>query len=80
MLATLSKWGNSQGFRVSKEILEKLNLSVGDSVNIYQEKDRLVIEPIKKEKNYDIKELVKNLPKDYQTNEEIDSKIGSEIW
>ncbi|RBQ31797.1 transcriptional regulator/antitoxin MazE [Arcobacter sp. FW59] len=80
MLATLSKWGNSQGFRVSKEILEKLNLSVGDSVNIYQEKDRLVIEPIKKEKNYDIKELVKNLPKDYQVNEEIKSKMGSEIW
>ncbi len=80
MTTTISKWGNSQGFMVSKEILEKVHLSVGDMVNIYQKEDKLIIEPIKKEKKYNIKELVKDLPKDYKTNEEFDNKIGLEIW
>ena len=30
MTVTISKWGNSQGFRVPKDILDKLNLRVGD--------------------------------------------------
>jgi len=80
MIATISKWGNSQGFRVSKELLEKLNLTVGDMVNIYQDKNKLVIEPIKKEKKYNINELVKALPKDYQAKEEFSSKVGAEEW
>lgn len=80
MTATISKWGNSQGFRVSKEMLESLSLSIGDTVNIYSKENKLIIEPIKKEKKYDIKELIKYLPKNYKANEEFDNKIGSEIW
>ncbi|MBK6303675.1 MAG: AbrB/MazE/SpoVT family DNA-binding domain-containing protein [Arcobacter sp.] len=34
MTVTISKWGNSQGFRIPKDILDKLNLAVGDLVNI----------------------------------------------
>ncbi len=34
MTAMISKWGNSQGLRVSKEIMESLHLSVGDKVDV----------------------------------------------
>jgi len=80
MVVTVSKWGNSQGFRVPKELLEKLNLSIGDTVKINCEKDRLIIKPAKKEKKYNIKELVKAMPSDYKATEEFDTKIGIEKW
>ena len=80
MTVTISKWGNSQGFRIPKDILDKLNLTVGDLVNISQKDNKLIIEPAKKEKKYSIDELVNNLPKDYKASEEFSSKSGSEIW
>lgn len=80
MTVTISKWGNSQGFRVPKDILDKLNLTVGDLVNISQKDNKLIIEPAKKEKKYSIDELVNNLPKGYKSSEEFSSKSGSEIW
>jgi antitoxin MazE len=80
MTVTISKWGNSQGFRVPKDILDKLNLAVGDLVNISQKDNKLIIEPAKKEKKYSIDELVNNLPKGYKASEEFSSKSGSEIW
>lgn len=80
MTVTISKWGNSQGFRVRKDILDKLNLAVGDLVNISQKDNKLIIEPVKKEKKYSIDELVNNLPKGYKASEEFISKSGSEIW
>ena len=80
MTVTISKWGNSQGFRIPKDILDKLNLAVGDLVNISQKDNKLIIEPVKKEKKYSIDELVNNLPKDYKASEEFSSKSGSEIW
>ena len=80
MIVTISKWGNSQGFRVPKDILDKLNLAVGDLVNISQKDNKLIIEPAKKEKKYCIDELVNNLPKGYKASEEFSSKSGSEIW
>lgn len=33
MVTRVQKWGNSQGLRVSKEILEKAHIAVGDSVD-----------------------------------------------
>ena len=80
MTVTISKWGNSQGFRVPKDILDKLNLAVGDLVNISQKDNKLIIEPAKKEKKCSLDELVNNLPKDYKASEEFSSKSGSEIW
>ena len=80
MTVTISKWGNSQGFRVPIDILDKLNLAVGDLVNISQKDNKLIIEPAKKEKKYSIDELVNNLPKGYKASEEFSSKSGSEIW
>lgn len=81
MTATISKWGNSQGLRLPKDIVNSLHLMVGDVVNIFVENDKVIIEPIRKEKIvFDINELVSKIPKNYQTHEEIVSHTGKEEW
>lgn len=81
MTATISKWGNSQGLRLPKDIVNNLHLMVGDVVNIFVENDKVIIEPIRKEKViFDINELVSKIPKNYQTSEEIVSYVGKEEW
>jgi len=30
---TISKWGNSQGLRIPKEIIEAFNINIGDKIN-----------------------------------------------
>ena len=34
MTATISKWGNSQGLRLPKSVIEDLDLSIGDELKI----------------------------------------------
>ena len=81
MTAVISKWGNSQGLRFPKDVMQSLHLCVGDKVNIFIEDDRAIIEPIKKEKiKYDINELVAKIPKDYKAQEEFSSSAGLEEW
>ena len=81
MTATISKWGNSQGLRFPKDIMKDLHLAIGDKVNIFIENNKVVIEPIQKEKiKYDINELVSKIPKDYKAKEEMISSVGLEEW
>jgi len=81
MTATISKWGNSQGLRFPKDIMEDLNLSIGDKVKIFAENHKIIIEPIvQKQKKYDINDLVKKIPDDYKPVEEFKEKMGLEAW
>jgi len=81
MTATLSNWGNSQGLRFPKDIIKELSLSVGDKLKIFVENQKIVLEPIKKERvKYNIDDLVKKIPQDYKAYEEFDDKIGNEQW
>ena len=81
MTTTISKWGNSQGLRFPKKILEELNLSIGDKVKLLIQDNKIILEPIKKSrKKYDINELVKQIPSDYKPYEEFDNKTGIEEW
>jgi antitoxin MazE len=79
MTAVISKWGNSQGLRLPKSIVEDLNLSIGDKIKITTENNRVILEPVKKKK-YDIRELVKKVPKDYKPHEEFQNQMGIEEW
>lgn len=79
MIATISSWGNSQGLRFPKDIMKELHLSVGDKMKVLVENQRIVLVPIKQSKEkYDINELVKNLPDNYEAYEEFANITGLE--
>ena len=81
MTATISKWGNSQGVRLPKNIVKKLHLAIGDAVKIIVENNRVIMEPIRKEKHsYNINELVSKIPLNYKVSEEITFYTGKEEW
>ncbi len=78
---TISKWGNSQGLRIPKEIIEAFNINIGDKVRIFIEKNRLILEPVKKKKIYNISELVNKIPNDYKKeSEHFSTPMGKEIF
>ena len=45
--ASILKWGNSQGVRLTADILRQASLQVTDPVRIFHEKGQIVIEAIK---------------------------------
>jgi antitoxin MazE len=82
MIVKVQKWGNSQGIRLSKEILNQANILIGDELEVVTTEDQLVIKPVYKIRGkYKIEDLVAKLPANYQV-EELDwgKPVGMEVW
>lgn len=81
MTTTIQKWGNSQGVRIPKILLDSINWSENEEVSINIEEDKLVIENAKTQNRKNIKELFKDYKGEYKP-EEIDwgEPEGEEIW
>ena len=78
---SLSKWGNSQGLRIPKEIINLLKVDIGDKFRVFIENNRVILEPIREKKVYNIDELVGQIPSDYKKELELLSQpMGKEIW
>jgi antitoxin MazE len=82
MLTKVQKWGNSQGLRFSKAILEEAAIHVGDEVRITVEDGRIIVEPAYQVRGrFDIQKLVAEMPADYQVEEaDWGEPTGEEIW
>lgn len=82
MITKLQKWGNSQGLRFPKEILEKVHMSVGDEVDIAVKHGEIVIKtPTQIRGRYKLKNLMSKVPANYKSQEENWGKLkGKEIW
>lgn len=82
MTTTIQKWGNSQGLRVPKSILEQARIEVGDEVSISAEEGGLRIQrKDPPEKQPDLKDLVARMPKNYTPGEEEwGPPVGKEVW
>jgi antitoxin component of MazEF toxin-antitoxin module len=46
MITQVAKWGNSQGIRMDKRILQSLGLRIGDMVEISKKGEEIIITPI----------------------------------
>jgi antitoxin MazE len=46
MVSQVAKWGNSQGIRLDKRVLQYLGLCVGDTVEISKKGEEIIIKPI----------------------------------
>ena len=82
MPTKIQKWGNSQGLRLNKQLLERAGLKPGDEVEISVEDSSLVIVPARKIRGkYNLENLVARIPEDYQP-EEVDwgKPSGREEW
>jgi antitoxin MazE len=82
MLTKVQKWGNSQGLRFPKAILEEARVNVGDEVRVSVRGRKIIIEPVEKVRGkYDLKELVARMPKNYRVEEvEWGTPVGKEEW
>ncbi len=82
MQTKIQKWGNSQGLRIPKAVLDEIQSSIGDAVQVYSHEGKIIIEPVKRIKGkVSLKSLVKKIPENYKT-QEIDwgKPLGKEEW
>lgn len=49
----IKPWGNNQGIRISKNILEKLNIGISDTLQIEVENDAIVFRKVFKHKPFE---------------------------
>mgnify|MGYP001598642899 FL=1 len=82
MITKVQKWGNSQGLRLSKQLLAEVEISVGDAVDVAVRDGRIVVAPVRRVRGrYDLRELVRRIPRDYQTQEfDWGRPVGKEVW
>ena len=82
MLGKIRKWGNSQGLRFTKALLQEARIDVGDEVSVSVKNGRIIVEPATKVRGkYDLKELVSKIPQEYQAEEpDWEKSIGKEVW
>ena len=81
MTTTIQKWGNSQGIRIPKMLLDSVNWSENEQIEIKVDNGKLIIEKTKDRKRKNIKELFENYKGNYEP-EKIDwgEPKGEEIW
>ncbi len=82
MVTKIQKWGNSQGLRLAKQVLEEVHFSVGDDVDVSTRDGLIVISRVRRVRGKrSLQELVSRIPKDYKA-EEMDwgEPVGQEVW
>lgn len=80
MVTKVQKWGNSQGLRLAKHVLENARIAIGDDVEIIVGEEQITLKKVVKPK-YDLAEMVARMPRDYQTREEsLGPPVGREAW
>jgi antitoxin MazE len=82
MLTKIQKWGNSQGLRLAKNLLEDAHLGVGDEVDISVKDGIMIVSPARRIRGrYNLKDLVARIPENYQISEiEWGEPVGKEDW
>jgi len=82
MITKVQKWGNSQGLRLSKELLSDAQIGVGDAVNVALRDGVLVVTPVRRVRGaLDLEQIVARIPKGYKPGElDWGPPAGGEVW
>jgi antitoxin MazE len=82
LITRVQKWGNSQGLRLSKELLSNVDIQVGDTVDIEVRDGALVVTPTRRVRGgTDLAELVREIPADYKPGElDWGTPADREVW
>lgn len=79
--ATINKWGNSHGLRLSQAVMKALNAETGDKVNLTIEGDKVIITKVKPEKDLTFEELFKDYDgTEFDTKITLPERVGNEKW
>ena len=82
MVTKVQKWGNSQGLRLARQILQDARIAVGDDVDVTARDGMIVIAPVRCVRgSQSLKELVSRIPKKYKAKElDWGKPVGREAW
>ncbi len=82
MLTKIQKWGNSQGLRLPKGVLQQAGLGVGAEVEVVVEGGTILVKPAREIRGrYRLEDLVKRIPKEARPGETDWGKpVGKEEW
>ena len=82
MITRIQKWGNSQGLRLAKQVLEDACISLGDDVDVAARDGMIIIAPARRIRGkVSLQELVSRIPKNYSSEETDWGKpLGKEVW
>ena len=83
MLTTIQRWGNSQGVRLPKTILDELFLQENDQVEIVAENSSIIIKKAtrKRRAKKSLEELFANYTGKYKCKEwDTGKSAGKEVW
>lgn len=79
MTTNIQKWGNSQGIRIPKVLLDTVKWSENEQIVITADNGKLIIEKAENRKN--IKELFADYKGEYeQVDIDWGNPVGDEIW
>ena len=79
MITTIQKWGNSQGVRIPKSLLDAVRWSGNEQLSLSVQDDKIIIEKATPRKN--IKELFAGYTGEYEPIDIYWGKSeGAEIW
>lgn len=80
MVTKVQKWGNSQGLRLSKQVLDLAGIAVGTDVEIIVGDRQILVKKAGRSK-YELAELVARIPKGYKAREVgFGPPVGKEEW
>ena len=82
MTTTVQKWGNSQGIRIPKSVLNEINVENGECVELIVDNGILLIKKAEnKKKHKTIKELFSGYSDNYECSEvDWGESVGQEEW
>ena len=80
MDGVVKKWGNSAAVRIPASVLEAARLELDQSVDVREERGRIVIEP-KRKKEFELAELLSGITADnMHTAVDTGAPVGREAW
>ena len=82
MITKVQSWGNSQGLRLNRQVLDEAHIAVGDEVDLSVREGVIMIAPAKRVRGgHDLKRLVARIPKNYRPDMVGWGKpVGREVW
>ena len=82
MVTKIQKWGNSQGLRLARQVLEDAHLAVRDEVKVAARDGLIVNTPVRRIRGkQSLEDLVSKIPRNFGPQEADWGKlVGREVW